>query len=131
MPIHEGRNSMTSLLALAGVGVGGALGAADARAVPVAAPARITAPAASFAASLDAVRAEKTQTIGQEFEASALTPFLSALLPQDGQQVWGGSAGAMWRGLFAERLAADLAANGGVGIAALVDRSVAARESGK
>ncbi|MBJ3778657.1 rod-binding protein [Acuticoccus mangrovi] len=76
---------------------------------------------------LAAVRAGEGAGVGQEFEAATLTTFLASMLPSDDSPVWGGSAGRLWRGLFAEHLAAEVARSGGIGIADVVDRMIADR----
>ena len=63
--------------------------------------------------------------VGKQFEAAMLTPLMAALLPPEDSAVWGGSAGKLWRSLFAEELAAATAQSGGVGIAAIVDEAIA------
>lgn len=65
--------------------------------------------------------------LGERFEASVLTPLVSAILPPEDSMVWGGAAGKLWRGLFAEELAAATARSGGVGLASMIDEAVAAR----
>ena len=118
---------MTSLLAIEGVGVG-ARGAVDALSAPSAAPTRPDA--AAFDAALSGARAAAPQSIGAKFEAATLTTFLQTLLPSDGSQMWGGSSGAMWKGLYAENLAKSLSAAGGLGIAATIDRQTSAKAGG-
>ena len=56
-----------------------------------------------------------------------LTPFVAAILPLDDSMIWGGPAGRIWRGLFAEQLAAATAKAGGFGIAPMIDAAIAAR----
>jgi len=65
--------------------------------------------------------------LGERFEAAVLTPLVTAILPPEDSSVWGGQAGKLWRGLFAEELSAATAASGGVGIADLIDDAVASR----
>lgn len=60
-------------------------------------------------------------SVGEQFEAVTLTTFVSQMLPDGDSTVWGGSAGKMWRGLFAEHLAAEVARSGGIGIADVID----------
>ncbi|WP_157961929.1 hypothetical protein [Acuticoccus kandeliae] len=74
-----------------------------------------------------APRVETAPTLGQSFEAVVLTPLVAEMLPDDDNPVWGGSAGRLWRGLFAEHLAAEIAESGDLGIAVLVDRMMADR----
>lgn len=69
--------------------------------------------------------------IGQQFEASVLTPLVAAILPPEDSAIWGGQAGRNWRGLFAEQLAAATAQAGGFGIAPMIDAAIAARTASK
>ena len=73
------------------------------------------------------LRSADTQGIGERFEASVLTPLVAAILPPEDSMIWGGPAGRMWRGLFAEQLAAATAQAGGLGIASTIDAAVASR----
>ncbi|WMS41817.1 rod-binding protein [Acuticoccus sp. MNP-M23] len=66
-----------------------------------------------------------SQTLGEKFEAAMMTPMIAAILPPDDSVVWGGSAGKMWRGLFAEEIATATASAGGFGIAQIIDRAIA------
>ncbi len=65
------------------------------------------------------------QTLGEKFEAAMMTPMIAAILPPDDSVVWGGSAGKLWRGLFAEEIANATARGGGIGVAELIDRAIA------
>ena len=58
---------------------------------------------------------------------SMLSPMIAAILPPEDSSVWGGNAGKLWRGLYADEIAAATAWAGGVGIAALIDAAVASR----
>ena len=75
--------------------------------------------------NVQATNVEQPLTLGGRFEAATLTNFLGALLPDDDSSVWGGASGKMWRGLFAEHLAEEVARSGGVGIAAMIDSAIA------
>lgn len=89
----------------------------------------ITAPAAAAdAVSLYSSRPSRVtpgQTLGEKFEAAMLTPMITAILPPDDSVVWGGSAGKLWRGLFAEEIATATASGGGIGVAEMIDRAIA------
>lgn len=102
--------------------------AQSATAAPVSSP-----PAGGFAgavqgARLAAVHATQKASAGEEFEAVTLTSFVQLMLPPDDSVVWGGSAGRLWRGVFAQHLAADIAAQGGVGIADIINTMLEERE---
>jgi hypothetical protein len=94
--------------------------------------------AATFEAALDAVtgrgadstalhapRSRAPSTTGETFEATVLVPLIAAMLPPEDAEIWGGTGGALWRGVFADALATDVARSGGIGIAPLVDRMIA------
>lgn len=52
------------------------------------------------------------------FEAMALTTFVETMLPAGGDSVFGGgTSGRIWKSLLAEKIAAEMAYAGGVGIA--------------
>lgn len=85
------------------------------------------AAAVDGAMALHAPRARPPETTGEAFEAAMLVPFVAAMLPPEDAEIWGGTGGAMWRGLFADAVAADLARAGGLGVAHLVDKLLAAR----
>lgn len=54
----------------------------------------------------------------RNFEAMALSTFVETMLPERAEGVFGsGTAGSMWRSLLAEKIAAEMASAGGVGIA--------------
>lgn len=85
---------------------------------------------AGFEAALSALGAPRPAdnlSVGQKFEAATLTSFVDQLLPSEDEAIWGGSSGRMWRGLFAEHLAQEVARGGGVGIAEMIDRTLANR----
>lgn len=54
----------------------------------------------------------------QRFEAMVLQNFIQTMLPKNNESVYGkGMAGDMWKSLMAEKLADQMAARGGIGIA--------------
>ena len=59
-----------------------------------------------------------------------LSPLITAILPPADSEVWGGSPGKLWRGLFAEQLAEATSKSGGIGIAAIIDGAVADANAG-
>jgi Rod binding domain-containing protein len=62
----------------------------------------------------------------REFEAVTLSTFVEALLPKDARAVFGsGSAGEIWRSMMAEKIAAEVAEAGGIGIADELERTFA------
>lgn len=73
------------------------------------------------AAKPAAARALEAKSVGREFEAVALTDFVEHMLPDDESIVWGGQAGKLWRGVFAQHLASEVAASGGIGIADIIN----------
>lgn len=73
------------------------------------------------------VDAGRSAGVGERFEAAMLSPMIAAILPPEDSSVWGGNAGKLWRGLYADEIAAATARAGGVGIAALIDAAVASR----
>jgi peptidoglycan hydrolase FlgJ len=53
-----------------------------------------------------------------QFEAFVLQEFVSAILPKEAGSVYGnGLSGEMWQSMFAEKIAAQMAERGGIGIA--------------
>jgi peptidoglycan hydrolase FlgJ len=53
-----------------------------------------------------------------QFEAFVLQEFLSAMLPEQAESMYGtGLSGEMWQSMFAEKIAAQMAERGGIGIA--------------
>jgi peptidoglycan hydrolase FlgJ len=62
------------------------------------------------------VRTAKSPLV--QFEAFVLQEFVSAMLPKEAASVYGkGLSGEMWQSMFAEKIAAQLAESGGIGIA--------------
>jgi peptidoglycan hydrolase FlgJ len=54
----------------------------------------------------------------QEFEAFVLQSFVETMLPKDAESVFGsGTAGDVWKGMLAEKIGAEIAQSGGIGIA--------------
>lgn len=54
----------------------------------------------------------------RQFEAFVLQSFVETMLPKEAESVFGsGTAGEVWKGMLAEKIGAELAASGGVGIA--------------
>ncbi|WP_420392707.1 rod-binding protein [Acuticoccus sp.] len=73
-------------------------------------------------------RVAASQDVGRAFEAVTLGTFVSEMLPSDTSSFWGSDGGKLWRGVFAEHLAAEIAETGGVGIADLVNEMLDERE---
>jgi len=64
----------------------------------------------------------------QKFEAFVLQSFVEAMLPKDAQSVFGsGTAGDVWKGMLAEKIGAEIAQSGGIGIAEQLARLHPAR----
>jgi hypothetical protein len=54
----------------------------------------------------------------QEFESFVLRTFVESMLPKDAESVFGsGTAGDVWKGMLAEKIGAEIAKSGGIGIA--------------
>ncbi len=67
-----------------------------------------------------------------EFEAFVLQSFIEVMLPKDAESVFGsGTAGGIWKSMLAEKLGAELAKSGGIGIAQTVAAGKAASGSSK
>ncbi len=57
----------------------------------------------------------------QDFETLVLQSFIQEMLPKKSEEVFGGGvAGDIWRSMLAEKLAAEVAGRGGIGIADLI-----------
>jgi peptidoglycan hydrolase FlgJ len=82
-------------------------------------PVRTVAHGASAdTASIRASNAKAAKSPLVQFEAFVLQEFVSAMLPQEAASVYGkGLSGDMWQSMFAEKIAAQLAEGGGIGIA--------------
>jgi Rod binding domain-containing protein len=64
----------------------------------------------------------------RQLEAFVLQTFVEAMLPKSAESVFGkGTAGGIWKSMLAERLADEIARNGGLGIARDLAASAAAR----
>ena len=62
----------------------------------------------------------------QEFEAMVLSSFVETMLPQNADATFGtGTAGQIWRSMLAQQIATQMAAAGGIGIAAQLRSSEA------
>ena len=67
----------------------------------------------------------------RKFEASILQNFVSSMLPNDSEQVYGkGSAGEFWKSMMAEQIAEGMSRNGGIGIAEQMYSQALARQEG-
>lgn len=54
----------------------------------------------------------------RDFEALTLTAFIESAFPKDGSAVFGeGTAGGVWKSMLAEKIAAEMAKAGGIGLA--------------
>ncbi len=81
---------------------------------------RSAAPAAKVSAqsASQTARARKAQDAFQQFEAFVVQSFISEMLPKNATTVFGsGTAGEVWRSMLAEKLAAEIARSGRLGIA--------------
>jgi hypothetical protein len=86
--------------------------------------------AALFAGGAGGAGARRTDDVYSRFEAMALTTFVETMLPASGEAVFGsGTSGNIWKAMFAEKIAAQMAAAGGVGIADQM-RSAAEQRAG-
>lgn len=66
----------------------------------------------------------------QQFEAFVLQSFIEPMLPKDDSAYFGeGTAGSIWKSMLAERIGAEMAAAGGVGIAEMVEKRNASIEA--
>lgn len=60
----------------------------------------------------------------RKFEAASLSTFVQEMLPQNADAVFGeGTAGDVWKSMLAEQIANQMAAGGGIGIAAQLAKS--------
>jgi hypothetical protein len=63
----------------------------------------------------------------QDFEAVVLQSFITSMLPEDAEGVYGeGTAGSVWKSMLAEQISKQMAKSGGIGIA---DRILASGNS--
>lgn len=66
----------------------------------------------------------------QQFEAFVLQSFVESMLPKEDSAYFGeGTAGTIWKSMLAERIGAEMAAAGGVGIAAILEKRNASIEA--
>ena len=66
---------------------------------------------------LDEANAQKAARTEVDFEASMLKTFVDAILPKDEADVYGqGSAGDIWKSMFADQIARQIAKSGAFGI---------------
>ena len=64
----------------------------------------------------------------QKFEGFVLRTFVESMLPKNATAVFGeGTAGDIWRSMMAEKIGEEIAASGGIGIAALLEKDNAAK----
>lgn len=64
----------------------------------------------------------------QAFESFVLRSFIEEMLPKENTAVFGsGTAGNIWRSMLAERIADEMAAGGGIGIAKTISRDAASK----
>jgi peptidoglycan hydrolase FlgJ len=67
--------------------------------------------------SLDEANAQKAARTEVDFEASMLKTFVDAILPKDEADIYGqGSAGDIWKSMFADQIARQIAKSGAFGI---------------
>ncbi len=64
-----------------------------------------------------------------QFEAFVLQCFIEPMLPSADGVYGGGTAGGFWKSMLAEKLAVEMAKGGGIGIAARLIKSEAAKAS--
>jgi Rod binding domain-containing protein len=70
---------------------------------------------------LQSIRRLNKPDAPQDFEALVLQSFIQEMLPKKAEVVFGGgAAGDIWRSMLAEKLAAEVALRGGIGIADLI-----------
>jgi Rod binding domain-containing protein len=81
----------------------------------------------AMSAAKTPVQPAEVAALGREFEAAMLTPLVESMMPSGENAVWG-ERGAIWRGLFAQEVAAEIARAGGVGIADMAARAMARNE---
>lgn len=86
---------------------------------------------AALLAGNDNVAAGRKDDVYSRFEAMALTAFVESMLPATGDAVFGaGTSGRIWKGMLAEKIAAQMAEAGGIGIADQMRSAAALREGG-
>lgn len=69
-------------------------------------------------------------TPAQKFEAFVLQSFVELMLPKNAEDIYGsGIAGENWKSMLAEKMAAEMARTGKVGVAAYLDKAKAGPSS--
>ncbi|WP_223999840.1 rod-binding protein [Aureimonas sp. SA4125] len=59
----------------------------------------------------------------QQFESFVLRSFVESMLPQEESEYFGtGTAGKIWKSMLAERIGDEMAKDGGIGIADMIDK---------
>lgn len=59
----------------------------------------------------------------QQFESFVLRTFIDGMLPQDNSTYFGtGTAGKIWKSMLAERIGDEMAKDGGIGIAEMLEK---------
>jgi peptidoglycan hydrolase FlgJ len=77
-----------------------------------------TSAQSKYATELRAPATKSAKSPLVQFEAFVLQEFVSAILPKEAGSVYGnGLSGEMWQSMFAEKIAAQMAERGGIGIA--------------
>ncbi len=62
-------------------------------------------------------------TPAQQFEGFVLQSFVEHMLPKEDSTYFGeGTAGAIWRSMLAERIGAEMAESGGIGVAEMIEK---------
>lgn len=89
---------------------------------------------ASLPASLDDAAAsdtaKKKSDVYVQFEAVLLQNMVESMMPSDSEAMFGsGTAGSMWKSMLAEKVAAEIARSGTIGIAKQVAAGEAARSA--
>jgi hypothetical protein len=86
---------------------------------------------AALLAGNDNVATGRKDDVYSRFEAMALTAFVESMLPATGDAVFGaGNSGRIWKGMLAEKIAAQMAEAGGIGIAEQMRTAAALRDGG-
>ena len=63
----------------------------------------------------------KAQSAGQQFEAMFLRQMLEEFMPKDSDTIFGGgTAGTVWRSMFADSMATTMSKSGSLGLARLI-----------
>lgn len=69
-------------------------------------------------------------TPAQQFEGFVLQSFVEPMLPKEDSTYFGeGTAGSIWRSMLAERIGAEMAEAGGIGIAKMIEKRDASGET--